>query len=155
MTVPIVDTTTSLVRPDEIPWAKLTDGIEVKLLRTGAGSGVYTLMTRFEPGIEIPTHKHFGCVHAYTIEGRWRYREYPWIAEAGSYIYEPTGSVHTLATPDDNTGPTVVIFVIESGMAYVSPDGEVWGIEDAESIGRLYAEALAAHGIEYPAQILP
>ena len=35
------------------------------------------------------------------------------MAEAGSYIYEPVGSIHTLFTPEDNSEPTVVLFVID------------------------------------------
>lgn len=150
-----VDTDTRLVETGEIPFAELMEGVEVKMLRVGATTGTYTLMTRFAPGVQLPKHKHFGEVHAYTLAGRWRYLEYPWVAEAGSFVYEPVGSVHTLKVPDDNTEPTVVIFTIDKGMVLYDHDDQPFHIEDAVTLAEIYRGALDARGIPYPEAILP
>ena len=34
------------------------------------------------------------------LRGRWRYLEHDWIAEEGSYAYEPAGETHTLVVPE-------------------------------------------------------
>ncbi|MCZ7525562.1 MAG: 2,4'-dihydroxyacetophenone dioxygenase family protein [Acidimicrobiia bacterium] len=150
----VVDTDTRLVPTDEIPWAELAPGIEVKLLRVGGETGTYTVMARFAPGIELPRHRHFGAVHAYTVQGRWRYREYDWVADTGSFVYEPPGSVHTLEVPDDAEGPTVVMFVMEGGMVMLDEQDQPWMYEDPETMRQHYAGALAARGIPYPHQVL-
>lgn len=150
-----IDTTTRVVETRDIPFVEMSPGIELKMLRVGGESGVYTLMTRFAPGTVLPRHRHFGPVHAYTIEGRWYYKEYDWVAEAGSFIYEPANSVHTLAVPADNSGPTLVLFTIEAGMVLLGDNDELLLIEDAQSVNRYYAMALEMRGIPYPAGILP
>jgi hypothetical protein len=148
------ETDTSVCHTDELPWAELAPGIEMKVLRTGAGTDRYTLMNRFAPGTVLPKHYHHGEVHAWTIEGTWGYLEYDWSATAGDYIYEPSGSIHTLAVPADSAVPAVIQFVIEKGLDFLDDDGNAFHVENAETITQLYVESLAAAGIERPA-ILP
>jgi quercetin dioxygenase-like cupin family protein len=149
------DPTTTKCPAGEIPYVEMMEGVELKVLRVGGPSGTYTLMTRFAPGITLPKHRHFGEVHAYTISGRWHYREYDWVSETGDYVYEPPNSTHTLTVPPDNDGPTEVVFVIDKGMVILGDDDELLLIEDAWSITEMYLGALAARGIEAPAGILP
>ena len=145
---------TSVCHTEELPWAELAPGIEMKVLRTGVGTDRYTLMNRFAPGTVLPKHYHHGEVHAWTIEGTWGYLEYDWSANAGDYIYEPAGSIHTLAVPEDSAVPAVVQFVIEKGLDFLDDDGNAFHVENAETITQLYVDCLAAAGIERPA-ILP
>ena len=148
------DADTSVCHTDELPWAELAPGIEMKVLRTGAGTDRYTLMNRFAPGTVLPKHYHHGEVHAWTIEGTWGYLEYDWSADAGDYIYEPSGSIHTLVVPEDSPVPAVVQFVIEKGLDFLDDDGNAFHVENAETITQLYVDTLAAAGVERPA-ILP
>ncbi len=60
---------TSVCRSEDLPWAELAPGIEMKVLRVGAGGDRYTLMNRFAPGTVLPRHHHFGEVHAWTDRG--------------------------------------------------------------------------------------
>lgn len=146
---------TSVVPYRDIPWAELGEGVEMKLLKRGLSDGVYTMINRFAPGFVAPPHLHLGEVHAYTIEGLWHYLEYDWVAKAGDYVYEPPGSVHTLAVPADNTEPTVAIFTIAKGMELHDDEGNVFMTQDAEGMDMLYRAALETKGIEYPQQIVP
>ncbi len=145
---------TSVCHTDELPWAELAPGIEMKVLRTGVGTDRYTLMNRFAPGTVLPKHYHHGEVHAWTIAGTWGYLEYDWSATAGDYIYEPSGSVHTLAVPEDSAEPAVIQFVIEKGLDFLDDDGNAFHVENAETITQLYVDTLAANGVARPA-ILP
>jgi hypothetical protein len=42
-------------------------------------------------------------VWGYTRSGAWKYKEYDYVNRAGSFLYEPAGSVHTLQCIEDNT----------------------------------------------------
>jgi quercetin dioxygenase-like cupin family protein len=149
------DEATSLCRSEELPWAELAPGIEMKVLRVGAGGDRYTLMNRFAPGTVLPKHVHHGEVHAWTIAGRWGYLEYDWTAGPGDYIHEAEGSVHTLAVPESSPEPAVIQFVIERGMDFLDDDDQPFHTEDATTITELYLASLDAAGIARPAGILP
>lgn len=146
---------TSVCKVAELPWAELAPGIEMKVLRTGAGTDRYTLLNRFAPGTVLPRHYHHGEVHAWTIQGSWGYQEYDWIADAGDYIYEPAGSIHTLCVPEDAAEPAVVQFVMQHGLDFLDDDGEVFHVETAESITEMYLACLDGAGIARPDGILP
>ncbi len=149
------DTVTTIAYAESIPWVELYEGIEMKMLRRGEGTGIYTVMNRFAPGIELPKHRHVGAVHGYTIEGRWGYREYAWIADKGGYVFEPSGSVHTLYVPDDATDAAVVVFVIEQALILMDENEEEFMTQDADTIDEMYRACLAARGIDYPDGVLP
>jgi outer membrane protease len=34
------------------------------------------------------------------LKGKWKYLEHDWVAEAGSYVFEPPGEIHTLVVPE-------------------------------------------------------
>ena len=146
---------TTIAFAESIPWVELSPGIEMKMLRRGEGSGVYTLMNRFAPGIDIPKHRHVGAVHAYTLQGRWGYREYDWVAEAGGYVFEPSGSIHTLYAPADATEPAIVVFVIQEALILLDENDQEFMRQDAETIDTMYRDCLAARGIDYPEGVLP
>src|SRR5215210_3040008 len=120
MTAPTLEVAAHL-NSEEMPWAELAPGIEAKLLRVSEQTGTYVLMNRFAPGTVLPTHRHMGTVHAFTIQGRWRYREYDWVATAGSFAFEPAGATHTLTAEGEED--TVVLFVIEGGLIVFDDDG--------------------------------
>jgi 2,4'-dihydroxyacetophenone dioxygenase len=146
---------TNVVPGSAAPWAEVTEGVEIRMLRAGGGSGHYTAMFRFRPGTRLPKHHHMGAVHAYTLSGSWRYLEYDWVAGPGSYVYEEPGSVHTLVVPDDATEPAVVLFVVESGMVLIADDGSLQLIWDARAMDDLYRATLENNGLPYPPEVLP
>ena len=58
----------------------------------------------------LPIHYHTGTAEVWTFSGRRKYAEYPDQPQtAGSYLYEPGGSVHTFYCPEDNTEDTVAL----------------------------------------------
>lgn len=155
MSIVIANPDSSHVAAEAVPWALVWEGIEIKMLRIGEKSGTYTLMTRLQPGVVLPKHRHFGDVHGYTISGRWGYQEYDWEAGAGDYVYEPPNSTHTLYVPEDETEPAVIIFVVDKGMVILGENDEMLSIEDAWSLTEIYRAALANQGEQFPVGILP
>lgn len=99
---------------DELPFVDIGDGTLLQLLQVDLAQGVWVVRNRFAPGTTIPTHKHTGHVFAFTVAGSWHYLESPEaVNRAGSYLYEPAGSVHTLHVPEGNTEVTDVWFTID------------------------------------------
>jgi 2,4'-dihydroxyacetophenone dioxygenase len=116
--------------------------------------GLWVVRTRFQPGITIPTHKHTGPVFAVTLAGSWKYLEYPDVNTAGSYLYEPAGSVHTLTVPETETEVTDVWFAIYGANLNLDANGNVEAVIDAELIYNFYKSMCSAQGLPEPAVIL-
>jgi hypothetical protein len=108
------------------------------------------IRTRFPPGYVVPTHKHTGEVLAFTLAGSWKYAEYPEVNAAGSYLYEPAGSVHTLTVLESNDGPTDVWFAIRGANLDLDADGNVTMAVDAGLIRDVYLGACEAQGFGRP-----
>jgi quercetin dioxygenase-like cupin family protein len=135
---------------DRFPWATFFPGIEVKLLRASEATASYTLLARFAPGTILPKHRHFGEVQAYTLQGTWHYKEYDWVARAGSLVYEPPGATHTLHVPDDAKEPAVILFIVVGGMALLTDEDEVFMLEDVAQMRERYLETLRDANIDPP-----
>ena len=97
-----------------------------------------------------PTHKHTGEVFAFTIAGSWKYLEYPEVNRAGSYLYEPAGSVHTLHVPEDNEELTDVWFAIYGANLNLAPTTTSRSVIDAGFIRDVYVALCDAQGFAPP-----
>lgn len=107
------------------------DGVSLTPLFLDRENGVWVLYGKFAPGTVLPTHFHTGTVHFYTTKGRWNYKEYPDDPQtAGSYLYEPAGSVHTFVVPSDATEDAEG-FMVVSGANVNFVDGQYADIQDA------------------------
>jgi 2,4'-dihydroxyacetophenone dioxygenase len=142
------------VGDDDAPWVDTGIGIDLKVMRVDLKSGTWVIRNRFQPGVQIPTHRHTGPVEGYTLTGRWHYLEYDFVSTAGSYIHEPAGSVHTLHVPEDNTEPTDVLFVIEGALLNLTADGQIESYTDAEAILDAYLALLDAAGMARPTGLI-
>ena len=134
------------VDTDDLPFAEDfgAPGVRLKLLAADIEGGMFAVRIRFAPGVELPPHHHTGAVHAFTLSGEWSYLEHadspP--SRAGSYLYEPPGTTHTLKVADHNTGETDVFFVIYGAMLIHDPAGNVVAVLDAGSHLRDWPNAL-------------
>jgi len=149
-TVPLaVDGVASLIKHEELPFVDLGDGTELQLLHVDLNIGLWISKTRFKPGTQIMRHYHTGLVYAVTLKGKWFYKEYPdEVNEAGSYLFEPAGSLHTLCVADDNTEDTEVWFAIYGANLNVDDDGNVVTVLDAPAVLSLYRGACEAAGAD-------
>ncbi len=143
------------VGTDDLPYVDDFGGIEgvrLKLLLADVEGGVFVVRIRFAPGVELATHHHTGAVHAFTFSGEWSYLEYPESPSsvAGSYLYEPPGSTHTLKVADHNDGETDALFVIYGAMLIHDGDGNVVAVLDAASHRRDDVLALREQGKPVP-----
>lgn len=123
----------------DLPFVPLSDGGTLQLLHVDLANGVWTVRNRFVPGTTIQTHRHTGHVHAFTQSGSWYYLEYPdSVNVAGSYLFEPAGSVHTLHVPDTNDGITDVWFTIHGANLNLDEGGNVVFVLDAHTMLGFY-----------------
>lgn len=133
---------------DELPWVSVGEGVELKVLMVR--DDLWVIRNRFAPGVGVPTHRHTGAVYAHTLAGAWKYAEYPEVNRAGSFLYEPPGSVHTLTVPADNEGPTDVIFQIHGANLNLDADGRVESVTDGPGVLAAYLAVCEAAGFPRP-----
>lgn len=138
---------------DELPFVTFMEGLDIQLLQASVENGLWVVRTRFAPGVTLPRHKHTGEVFAVTFSGAWRYLEYPEINTAGSYLYEPAGSIHTLHTPPSNREVTDVWFAIRGANLNLDEQGNVASVWDAKYLIDVYVDLCRQAGHPRPAVI--
>jgi quercetin dioxygenase-like cupin family protein len=134
----------------ELPFVNLGDGTHMQVLQLDVEAGLWVIRTKFEPGVVVQTHKHTGEVFAFTLAGSWKYAEYPEVNVAGSYLYEPAGSIHTLTVPAENEGMTDVWFAIYGANMNLDADGNVETVIDAGLVRDTYFALCEAEGHPRP-----
>lgn len=110
-------------------WVPLSAHIAVRPLQFNVSQGQYTHVLRVTKAGVIARHRHSGGVHAWVFKGRWHYLEHAWMAEAGSYVYEPPGETHTLVVPE-GCNEMVTLFQVTGSLMYVDPQGNSTGYDD-------------------------
>ncbi|TCJ93574.1 2,4'-dihydroxyacetophenone dioxygenase family protein [Nocardia alba] len=128
------------VNEKDIPLVRdaLGPGVHFKPLRVDIENGEWVVLATFAPGARIPLHYHTGVVDSWTISGCWYYEEYRDQPQtAGSYLFEPGASVHTLTCPESNTEDTTVLFRISGANVNFTDDGAFHSILDAALVAHL------------------
>ena len=140
---------------DEVPWVPnhLFPGAELRLLQADVGRGVYVMAGRLPGGLEVGTHRHTGAVHMFTLAGAWRYREHEYVNRAGSYLYEPPGSIHTLQVLPGE-GITETLSIVYGETEYLDEQGRVQSVSNAATNLANYYEACERAGVARPDAIL-
>jgi quercetin dioxygenase-like cupin family protein len=139
---------------DDLPFVDIGDGSKLKVLQVKEREGLWIIQNIFSPGYDVQTHKHTGPVYAFTLSGAWKYKESDFVNRAGSFLYEPAGSVHTLTVPADNTEPTEVYFAIWGANLNLDADGNVESVIDSGLILQAYYAMCEAEGHPKPNVIL-
>ena len=135
---------------NDLPFVDLGDGSLLQLLQVDLNQGLWVVRTKFKPGYSVDKHYHTGPVFAVTFSGCWYYKEYPdYKNTAGSYLYEPAHSVHTLTVAEDNEEMTDVWFAIYGANVNVDDKGQVTGIVDAQGILAAYRGLCDAQGLDH------
>jgi 2,4'-dihydroxyacetophenone dioxygenase len=142
------------VGADDLPWAEAGPRIKLKVLQVRQQEGLWVIRNQFAPGTEVQTHRHTGQVFGITLAGAWGYKESDFLNTAGSYLYEPAHSVHTLYTPEDATEVADVIFVMYGANLNLDADGNVESVTDGPGVLAAYHALLGAQGIAAPEGIL-
>lgn len=137
---------------DERVWVPQAPDVWFRPLLLNTVTGGWCNLLRVRKSGVLSRHRHPMIVVGYVIRGKWRYLEHDWIADEGSFVYEPPGEIHTLIVPDD-CAEMITFFNISGAMIYVDPNGHQVGYEDVftklEMCRRHYAAVgLGAHYVD-------
>jgi len=114
---------------DDHLWVPSSATVSFKPIILSTSQGYFVNLLRVRQNGILHRHRHAGPVHALVLRGRWHYLEHDWIAEEGSYIYEPPGDVHTLVVPE-GVPEMITWFHNTGGYTYLDADGNPAGVED-------------------------
>jgi quercetin dioxygenase-like cupin family protein len=110
------------VSVDEREWVPAAmAGVWMRPLLFDTVRGAWVNVVRMRTQGFISRHAHPAPVHAYVISGRWRYAERDWIAEAGGYVFEPPGDIHTLMAME---GESLTLFWITGTLIELDEAGK-------------------------------
>ena len=131
----------------DLPFVELPDGSQLKVIQVKEAEGLRIVENVFRAGYEVHRHKHTGPVYAYTTSGAWCYKEYDYVNRAGSFLYEPAGSVHTLTAIEDDTD---VWFHMYGANLNLDAHGNVESVTDGTSAYHGYMAMCEAQGLGRP-----
>jgi 2,4'-dihydroxyacetophenone dioxygenase len=131
----------------DLPWAAMEDGSRFKVVQVRRSEGLWITHSRFRAGYGVQTHRHTGPVFGYTVSGAWKYREYEYVNRAGSFLYEPANSVHTLTVLED----AEVWFHLYGALLNLDAEGRIESVADGTSVLEAYRALCEAQGLERPA----
>ncbi len=143
-----VDVPTAVhIGAEELPFVDIGDGSKLKVIQVKEAEGLWIVENVFQAGYEVQRHKHTGPVYAYTTSGAWKYKEYDYVNRAGSFLYEPAGSVHTLQVLEDETH---VWFQVYGANLNLDADGNVESVVDGALTLAAYYMLCEAEGVPRP-----
>jgi quercetin dioxygenase-like cupin family protein len=120
------------VPDDERVWVPQAKDVWFRPLLLNTVSGGWCNLLRVRKSGVLSRHRHPMLVVGYVIRGKWHYLEHDWVADEGSFVYEPPGEIHTLVVPDD-CAEMITFFNIAGAMIYLDADGRQIGYEDVFS----------------------
>jgi len=136
---------------DDLPFVDIGGGNLLKVIRVDEGEGLWIVENVFQRGFLVQTHRHTGPVFGYTTSGAWKYREYDYVNRAGSFLYEPAGSVHTLEVLEDDTRAW---FHMYGANLNLDANGDVDSVTDGPSTLAAYLALCEAQGLGRPNVLL-
>ena len=135
------------VGANDLPFIDIGDGSQLKVLQVKRGEGLWIIENIFQAGYEVEKHKHTGPVWGYTTSGAWKYKEYDYVNRAGSFLYEPAGSVHTLQCIEDNTR---VWFQMYGSNINLDAGGNITSVVDGQLTLDFYLAMCEEQGLPRP-----
>lgn len=88
---------------NDLPFVDIGGGNLLRVLQVFPTENVWITENIFMKDFESPMHMHTGSVWGHTFSGSWKYVESDFVNRAGSFLFEPASSVHTLKILEDNT----------------------------------------------------
>ena len=132
---------------DELPFVEIGGGNKLKVIQVDVAEGLWIVENIFQTGYAVQTHRHTGPVYAYTMSGAWKYREYEYVNRAGSFLFEPAGSVHTLECVEDHTRVWFQMYGVNLNL---DADGNIESVFDGAGSLAVYEALAEAEGFPKP-----
>jgi quercetin dioxygenase-like cupin family protein len=132
---------------NDLPFFEIGGGSKLRVRQVKRGEGLWIIENVFTKGYEVQTHRHTGPVFGYTTSGAWKYKEYDYVNRAGSFLYEPAWSVHTLQCIEDDTR---VWFQMYGANLNLDANGKLDSVADGPTTLEFYYAACEAQGLPRP-----
>jgi len=132
---------------DDLPFVDIGGGNKLKVLQVREAESLWIVENIFMAGFAVQTHRHTGPVFGYTVAGAWKYAEYDYVNRAGSFLYEPAGSVHTLTCIEDDTRVWFQMYGVNLNLA---EDGSIDSVSDGAGTLAAYYALCEAQGFGRP-----
>ena len=132
---------------DELPFVEVGGGNKMKVIKVDVAEGLWIVENIFQTGYAVQTHRHTGPVYGYTVSGAWRYREYEYVNRAGSFLFEPAGSTHTLECIEDDTRVWFQMYGVNLNL---DADGNLDSVSDGAQSLSVYLQLCEAQGLGRP-----
>ena len=123
------DLAVAAIPDDERVWVPQAPGVWFRPLLLDTVRGGWCNLLRVRKAGVLHRHRHPMAVTGYVIKGRWKYIEHAWTAEAGMFVYEPPGEIHTLTVPAD-CPEMITLFAVDGAMIYLDADDRIVAYED-------------------------
>ena len=120
---------THAIPEDDREWVPQAENVWFRPLMLNTVTGGWCNLLKVRKSGVLSRHRHPMVVVGYVIKGRWFYREHDWVANAGDFVYEPPGEIHTLEVPAD-CDEMITFFNISGAMIYLDEQGNQVGYED-------------------------
>ena len=102
----MADTSSQIIRVNDLEWSSMAPAVKAKTLWSDPATKRRALLTRFEPGATLPTHRHVGDELLYVIEGS--IGDEHGTTTAGNVGYRPNGCIHSVTSKN---GATILAIV--------------------------------------------
>ena len=135
------------VGADDLPFVDIGGGSLLKVIQVKEKEGLWIVENIFQAGYEVQKHRHTGPVWGYTTSGAWKYKEYDYVNRAGSFLYEPAGSVHTLQCIEDDTRVWFHMYGVNLNL---DADGNVESVADGTGALAFYLAMCEQAGLPRP-----
>lgn len=132
---------------DELPFVEIGGGSKLKVIQVDVAEGLWIVENVFQAGFSVQTHRHTGPVYGYTTSGAWKYAEYDYVNRAGSFLFEPAGSVHTLQCIEDDTHVWFQMYGVNLNL---DADGNIESVSDGPNTLDAYYQLCEAEGRPRP-----
>lgn len=142
----VAELAVAAIPDDERVWVPQAPEVWFRPLLLNTVNGGWCNLLRVRRSGVLSRHRHPMLVVGYVIKGRWSYLEHPWVADEGSFVYEPPGETHTLVVPDD-CAEMITFFNIAGAMIYLDESGRQTGYEDVFSKIEMCRAHYAATGL--------
>lgn len=130
-----------LAQASKMDWIETAPGAAMKILWTGAESGRWAVLLKWDKGYVAGQHKHLSAAFAFIIKGKLQVRD--GIYNAGDFVYEPNGMLHGATTALEDTE---YLFMCDGPVLFYDDDSFTGylGWEELERMRTVQMTAVAA-----------
>jgi anti-sigma factor ChrR (cupin superfamily) len=113
----------------ELAWEDRQPGVKRKLLWEDAETKRQAMLTRLDPGLQLPRHRHVGDELVFVLEGA--LADDFGVVTAGNMGYRPNGCVHAISTRNGATVLAILTGGVEPATERGSaPPSEIFNLHD-------------------------